>query len=406
MSADEASADTRAEPTGSVAAATSAGLVYVSDHDAGIRRRRRGRSFNYRRQGIPVRDANTLARIRALAIPPAYEDVWICANANGHLQATGRDARGRKQYRYHPQWNASRGVGKFDRVIAFGEALPRLRRRLRRDLAQRGFPRDKVLAIVVAVMTETLLRVGNAEYARTNRSYGLTTLRNQHVRFVKGGRARLRFRGKGGIDHDIAIDDVRLVKLMRRVQQLPGQSLFQYLDDGGETHPVGSGQINDYLREAMGESFTAKDFRTWGGTLAAFHLFAAIPLEAVVIDEAGVTRTVRGEAELTALQNAVIAEVAAGLGNMPAICRKAYIDPAVFAGWRAGTLQRSANGARGARQWEQAALGFLRQARRADARVRASAPGRAGARRPRAARRLVKGGTRGKLADSRRELHP
>lgn len=353
--------------------ASAAGLVYVSDGAPGIRRLRQGTGFRYLTPaGKPVRDTATLARIDALAMPPAYVDVWICTLANGHLQATGRDARGRKQYRYHSEWNASRGTGKFERVIAFGEALPRLRRRLRRDLALAGFPRDKVLAIVVAVMTETLVRVGNSEYARSNRSYGLTTLRNQHVRFVKGGRAQLKFRGKGGIEHDIALDNARLVKLMRSVQQLPGQSLFQYLDDNGDAQPIGSGQINDYLRDAMGDAFTAKDFRTWGGTLAAFQQFAGISLTAVIIDHTGVSESPRSEAALASLQNAVIKEVANGLGNTPAICRKAYIDPAVFAGWRDGSLHRIAEGARGARQWEQAALRFLRQARRVAVRGRSA----------------------------------
>jgi len=346
------------------AGATEAGLVYVTDGEPGIRRVRHGAHFRYRLREKPVRDVATLARIRVLAVPPAYSDVWICPRANGHIQATGRDARGRKQYRYHAEWNASRGKGKFERVISFGEALPRLRRRLRRDLALPGFPRDKVLAIVVAVMNETLVRIGNSEYARANRSFGLTTLRNQHVRFVKGGRARLSFRGKGGIDHDVALDDRRLVKLVRHVQQLPGQSLFQYLDDSGKALPVDSGQINDYLRDAMRESFTAKDFRTWGGTLAAFQRLAGISLTAIIIGEDGVTEIPRSEAELTRLQNAVIKEVARELGNTPAICRTAYIDPTVFTGWRDGSLARCAGNARGARQWEQAALKCLRNARR------------------------------------------
>ncbi len=350
------------------AVAAAAGLVYVNDSEPGIRRVRHGSNFRYRLpRGQAVRDAATLARIGALAVPPAYTDVWICTRAHGHIQATGRDARGRKQYRYHAEWNASRGEGKFERVIAFGEALPRLRRRLRRDLALRGFPRDKVLAIIIAVMNETLVRIGNSEYARTNRSYGLTTLRNQHVRFVKGGRARLSFRGKGGIVHDVALDDRRLVKLVRNVQQLPGQSLFQYIDDAGKAQPVDSGQINDYLRDAMGESFTAKDFRTWGGTLAAFQRLAGISLTAIIIGEDGVTKVPRTGSELDRLQNAVIKDVAQELGNTPAICRKAYIDPTVFSGWRDGSLARCSANARGARQWEQAALKCLRNARRVSA---------------------------------------
>jgi len=349
-----------------VQAAADAGLRYVGADAPGIRRRRAGTGFAYAdADGAPVRDAATLERIRALAIPPAWIDVWICAHPRGHVQATGRDARGRKQYRYHAQWQRQRGTGKFDRIVAFGSALPRLRRRLRRDLAQPGFPRDRVLAIVVAALAETLIRIGNHSYARSNRSFGLTTLRNHHVKFVHGGRARLRFRGKGGQQHDVALDDARLVKLVRRCQQLPGQALFQYRDDDGGVRPVDSGQVNDYLRAAMGEDFTAKDFRTWGATLAAFQRLAGTTLPY----RAGAAPP--SERALAALENAVVKEVARALGNTPAITRKAYVDPRVFAGWRDGRLQRSAaaagsNGARGERQWEQATLKFLRRAHHGD----------------------------------------
>jgi len=337
------------------AQAIEAGLVYVSDSEPGIGRRRSGKGFSYRTpDGSAVRDPATLQRIRALAIPPAYTEVWVCRNARGHLQATGRDARKRKQYRYHAQWSAVRGDGKFDRIVAFGKALPKLRRALRRDLALAGYPREKVLAIVVAVMAETLMRVGNTGYARENRSFGLTTLRNRHAEFVRDGRARLRFKGKGGQDNDVVLDDKRLVKLVRGVQQLPGQALFQYRDDKGRVQPVDSGEVNDYLRSAMGESFTAKDFRTWGGTLAAVQRLAATALPAE-----------SAERELQQLQNEVIKSVAEALGNTPAVCRKAYIDPCVFAGWRDGGLQRATNGSRGERQWERAALKFLAQAHRA-----------------------------------------
>ena len=341
-----------------VAAAREAGLVYVSDREPGMTRHRVGDTFEYRHaSGEPVRDEATLQRIRSLAIPPAYMDVWICPRARGHLQATGRDARGRKQYRYHADWQQVRGAGKFDRIIEFGEALPRLRRRLRRDLALRGFPRDKVLAIVVAVMAETLVRVGNDVYARQNRSFGLTTLRNRHVAFLKGGRARFRFRGKSGLEHDIVLDDERLARLVRRCQQLPGQSLFQYRDDAGEVQPVGSDEVNDYLRDAMGEAFTAKDFRTWGGTLTAVQHLARTPLP---LREDGTC----SERALAAAETEVVKQVAQALGNTPSVCRKAYIDPAVFAAWRAGALQALGERARGARQWEQATLKFLRRARR------------------------------------------
>ncbi|MGI8561130.1 MAG: DNA topoisomerase IB [Luteimonas sp.] len=344
-------------------AARSAGLVYVSDDAPGISRRRQGRGFSYRMpDGRLVRSERTLARIRALAVPPAYSDVWICTDPRGHLQATGRDARRRKQYRYHPEWDVVRGDGKFERIVAFGEALPKLRRRLRTHLALRGYPRDKVLAIVVALMAETLVRIGSDSYARSNKSFGLTTLRDKHLRFVAGGRARLCFRGKGGQAHDIAIDDKRLARLARGCQQLPGQTLFQYRDDDGALQPVDSGLVNDYLREAMGADFTAKDFRTWGGTLHAFRLFAATSLPD------GDEGAPPAERALATEQSAVVKDVAAILGNTPAVCRKAYIDPAIFAGWRDGGLARTAEGARGQRQWEQATLRFLKQARRASGR--------------------------------------
>ena len=355
-----AAMETRAgQGDGKAQAAAAAGLRYVSDREPGIRRLRHGRGFAYRdADGKAVRDKATLARIRTLAVPPAWTDVWICADPDGHVQATGRDARGRKQYRYHAQWSTARGNGKFDHVVGFGEALPALRRCLRRDWKLAGFPRDKVLAIVVGVMAETLIRVGNPEYARSNRSYGLTTLRNRHVAFLAGGRARFRFRGKGGLEHDVVLDDKRLVALMRRCQQLPGQALFQYQDDAGNAVPVDSGEVNAYLRASMGADYTAKDFRTWGATLSAFQRLArtAIPLKK--------DGTPASERAHVTMQNAIIREVAEALGNTLAVCRKSYIDPAVFAGWRDGSLQRAAAQARGERQWELAALRFLRRARR------------------------------------------
>ena len=344
-------------PSDAEATAAHAGLRHVTDAMPGIRRRRAGSGFAYRRaDGSAVHDEATLARIRKLAIPPAWTDVWICPHPRGHLQASGRDARGRKQYRYHAEWSEVRGNGKFGRVVAFGEALPKLRKRLAGDLAQKGFPRTKVLAIVVSLLGETLIRVGNPEYARTNRSYGLTTLRNRHVEFVRGGRARFRFRGKGGQDHDVVLDDRRLVRLLRNCQQLPGQSLFQYRDDDGELVPVDSDEVNDYLREATGATFSAKDFRTWGGTMAAFQRLARTTLPYRADGKPA------GERALAGLERAVVKEVASALGNTPAVCRKAYIDPVVFDGWRDGTLQRAAADARGERQWESAALGFLRRA--------------------------------------------
>ena len=329
-----------------------AGLVYVSDAQPGIRRLRRGKHFSYRdADGQPVTQKAELARIRALAIPPAYEDVWICANPDGHLQATGRDARGRKQYRYHPDWRALRDHGKFDRVLAFGAALPKLRRRTRHDLALSGLSREKVLALLVRLLDETLIRVGNEAYARDNRSYGLTTLRSRHLRVVRG-RLRFCFRGKSGQEQEVELDDRRLARIVRRVQQLPGQRLFQYLDDQGERQPIDSGMVNDYLHEACGEVFSAKDFRTWGGTAHAAGVLACTPLP-----EKGGERARRH-----ALVEAV-KQVAGVLGNTPSVCRKSYIHPEVFEGWRDGSLHRAITPACAGqpRQLERATLCFLRQ---------------------------------------------
>ena len=334
------------------ASAREGGLVYVGDGQPGLSRRATATGFRYLDPaGKPVRDAGTLGRIRALAIPPAYREVWICKIANGHLQATGRDARGRKQYRYHPRWAEVRDREKFGRIEAFGAALPRLRRQLRRDLALPGFPERKVAAMVVAVMADTLVRIGNAGYARDNKSFGLTTLRNRHVSFLRGSRARFRFRGKGGIEHDVVLDDAKLARLVQRCQQLPGQHLFQYRDDEGHVQPVDSGMVNDYLRAAMGEAFTAKDFRTWGGTLAAIRLLAEMPW-----DEAGASQRA-----MAAMRKAVETDVARQLGNTPAVCRKSYIDPRVYAAWEGGWLARASSGVRGPRQWEALALKLLRR---------------------------------------------
>ena len=346
---------TRPAPTVDAHAQASArggGLVYVTDAEPGLRRRPAGDGFRYLHpDGRAVRDADTLGRVRALAIPPAYRDVWICVHPEGHLQATGRDARGRKQYRYHPRWNEVRGREKFGRIEAFGAALPRLRRRLRADLKLPGWPQRKVLAIVVAVMADTLVRIGNAGYARDNKSYGLTTLRNRHVQFLRGGRARLRFRGKGGIEHEVAIDDARLARLLRHCGQLPGQQLFQYRDEDGQPRPVDSGMVNDYLREAMGQAFTAKDFRTWGGTLAAIRLLAEMPWD----EDGASARAMAG------MRASVEKAVAAQLGNTPAVCRKSYIDPRAYRAWETGWLARASAGVRGPRQWEALALRMLRR---------------------------------------------
>ena len=309
--------------------AAATGLIYVSDSDPGIRRRRRGSGFTYEKPGKRlVRNKAELRRIASLAIPPAYRDVWICTHPRGHIQATGRDACGRKQYRYHRQWRAARDLAKFDRMIDFGSALPKLRRHLRRDLARSGLPREKVLAVIVSMLDSTRARIGNPEYARQN-SFGLSTLRNRHVQFIRDGRALLRFRGKGGVRHEIVVDDKRLVRLVRRCQELPGQQLFQYLDEDGRRCPVGSAEVNDYLRETMGGEFTAKDFRTWSATTRTVVLLSR-------------TRRPRRPSERACQSSItrVVRRVAEELHNTPAVCRKSYINPAVFDAWRSGHLQR------------------------------------------------------------------
>jgi len=314
------------------------GLVYVSDGARGIRRKRLSRPdskkprFEYLGpSGRRVTDTRTLQRIAKLAIPPAYEDVWICANPKGHLQATGRDARGRKQYRYHPDWRIARDDHKHSRMRDFGSALHRLRAAVRRDLRRPGLPREKVLALVVKLLDATQIRVGNEEYARTNGSFGLTTLRDRHAKFPRPGKALLQFRGKGGTEHDVLVDDARLAKLVRRCQELPGQALFQYVDDAGGHRAIDSGQVNEYLRERMGGEFTAKDFRTWHATLHALTLLGRTPLPER-----------RSEAALRRCTNAVVKEVASGLRNTPAVCRKSYINPAVFVAWQDGKLRAAA----------------------------------------------------------------
>jgi DNA topoisomerase-1 len=305
--------------------AQAAGLRYVSDASPGIARRRSGRGFSYvAPDGRLLRDRATLTRIRSLAIPPAYTDVWICPTPNGHMQATGRDARGRKQYRYHPKWREVRDETKFGRMLAFSEALPRLRERLEQDLARPGLPREKVLATVVRLLECTGIRVGNDEYARTNRSFGLTTLRDHHVE-VSGSKLRFEFRGKSGKTHRVALSDRRLARIVARCQALPGADLFQYVDDEGKRVSIGSGDVNDYLRELTGEDFTAKDFRTWTGTLQA--------VEAL---EANGPPGSEREAKAAILQ--AVDHVAEQLNNTRAVCRKYYVHPAVLETFQAGTL--------------------------------------------------------------------
>ena len=317
------------------AEARDAGLRYSTDAEAGIHRRAVEKSFVYfRAKGERVRDAAILARIKHLAIPPAWTDVWISPHGNGHIQATGRDARGRKQYRYHADWRQQRDASKFGRMIAFAQALPRLRRRVTRDLSRRGMPREKVLATVVRLLEVTLIRVGNDEYARENRSFGLTTMRNRHAR-VAGQNIRFAFSGKSGKRHDITLHDPKLARIVRRCQELPGQELFGYEDDEGRTHSVDSRDVNDYIRGITGEDFTAKDFRTWAGTVLA--AIALQKLEAVV-EKARAKKNV-----VDAIQ-----AVARMLGNTPAVCRKSYVHPGIVESYLAGdtivTVREGAHG--------------------------------------------------------------
>lgn len=306
--------------------APEAGLRWWSDGDAAILRRRSGRGFAYRDPaGQPVRDRPTLARIRTLAIPPAWTDVRICPDGRGHIQATGRDAKGRKQYRYHPRWRATRDEAKFRRLIAFGEALPRIRGQVDADLARPGLPQAKVLALVVRLLELTLARVGNEEYARVNRSFGLTTLRNPHAR-VRGSEVRLRFRGKSGRVHEIGLRDRRLAGLVRRCQELPGRELFAYVDDDGTVRDVRSEDVNEYLRDAAGLDVTAKMFRTWAATvLAARVLRSAVPAE-------------RGRRVTTHAVGEAMQVVSQRLGNTPAVARRSYVHPAVLEAFLDGSL--------------------------------------------------------------------
>ena len=323
-------------------------LAYVSDLDPGIRRRKAGHGFNYLDpDGKPITGEPTLDRIRKLAIPPAWTDVWIAPTERGHIQATGRDARGRKQYRYHERWREVRDGGKYDRLIAFGRALPKLRTQVKHDLARRGLPREKVLAAVIQVMEITLIRVGNEEYAKTNKSFGLTTLRNRHAK-VGAARAVFEFRGKSGQMHTTGFSDRRLARIVKACQDLPGQRLFQYLDDEGQRHAVESSDVNAYLREALGDDFSAKDFRTWAGTLAAARALVSLP-ECADQGDAG--------------HNVVtcVKAVAGVLGNTPAVCRKAYIHPAVLEAYEAGDLPLRAT--QSDRAFELAVLRFLEKAR-------------------------------------------
>ncbi|MBC8135500.1 MAG: DNA topoisomerase IB [Fibrella sp.] len=300
-------------------AAKSAGLRYVTDGKPGIRRvGETKQGFHYiAPDGTAISDEATLERIRKIGIPPAYTDVWICPHATGHLQASGRDAKNRKQYRYHAKWREARDENKYDRMMAFGDALPALRARVAEDLARRGLPREKVLATVIRLLETTRIRVGNEEYAEANQHYGLTTLRNRHVT-VEGGTLRFSFVGKSGVRHRLELKSRKLAKIVQNVRDLPGQELFQYVDaETGDIKPVHSEDVNEYLREITGESFSAKDFRTWSGTVLCAMELAAF--------ETAPTATVAKENVVQAIRT-----VAAHLGNTPSVCRKCYVHPAIL----------------------------------------------------------------------------
>ncbi len=325
-----------AEVPDAVAAAHAAGLRHVDDHGTGLRRHATGRRLRQGKHwvaefeivdhdGRRVRDPATLERVRKLAIPPAWTDVWICTLPEGHVQATGRDARRRKQYRYHPRWRTQRDGTKYSRMIALGHALPALRRRVAADLRRPGLPRAKVLATVVRLLETTFIRVGNEEYARSNRSYGLTTLKDRHVRFAPGG-LRFRFRGKSGVFHEISVHDAKLARIVRRCRELPGQELFQYQEDDGRRATIDSADVNAYIREAVGDDFTAKDFRTWAGTV-----LAGVALCELAAERGGGRPTRRDVTR-------AVSRVAERLGNTVSVCRKSYVHPAVITSYVEGTL--------------------------------------------------------------------
>ncbi|HET9100007.1 MAG TPA: DNA topoisomerase IB [Acidobacteriaceae bacterium] len=337
--------------------ARDAGLRYVSDRQPGIQRKRQGKGFRYIGvDGSLVRDPDVLGRIKSLVIPPAWKQVWICPDPKGHLQATGRDAKGRKQSKYHPRWREVRDETKYERMVLFGASLPAIREQVERDLALAGVPRRKVLATIVRLMETTYIRVGNAEYARENHSYGLTTMRGRHVQ-VDGSKITFKFQGKSGVRHTVDVQDRRLAKIVRQCQDLPGYELFQYVGDDGETHSIDSADVNDYLREISGREFTAKDFRTWAGTLLA----------CVALQECNAF-----ESESQAKKNVVraIQSVSEQLGNTPSVCRKCYVHPVVLENYMSGmmknipkpsTQRRRALAAHALRQEESALIRLLKR---------------------------------------------
>jgi DNA topoisomerase-1 len=350
-----------------VLSAREAGLRYVSDTRPGIRRQMGRLGFKYLdTSGRVIRNTQEIARINKLAIPPAWTDVWICPDPRGHIQATGRDAKRRKQYRYHSDWRATRDETKYDRMLAFAAALPKIRQRTNADLARPGLSRERVLATVIQLLEKSLIRVGNDEYAKKNRSYGLTTMRNRHVE-VRGSTITFEFKGKSGKSHSVAVGDKRLARIVKACQDLPGQQLFAYVDEAGEHHDVGSADVNAYLKEITGEDFTAKDFRTWAGTVLACT--ALRELEA-------------GESQAKAKKNVVraIDAVAGMLGNTTAVCRKSYIHPAVIDSYMDGSMpgarsRRLASPRKkaGLRPDEVAVLGLLEQRLAKEARRRKAA---------------------------------
>ena len=320
-------------------------LSYVNDNEPGVTRKRAGSGFSYRwPDGTLVKDAATLARIRKLAIPPAYAEVWICPDANGHVQATGRDAKNRKQYRYHPEWTTLQSETKFARMAAFGRVLPGVRARVDADMARPGLPREKVLAAVVRLLELTLIRVGNDEYAKTNKHFGLTTMRDKHV-VVEGAEVAFEFTGKSGVEHRTGLRDRRLARVVKACQDVPGQRLFQYLDDNGERSAIDSNDVNAYLKEVSGQTFTAKDFRTWAGTIAAAKALALQPRPST-------------QTEAKRLLNTCVKATAGLLGNTPAVCRASYIHPAILEAFTDHRLPDSFAAAEGT-DYEAAVLEFL-----------------------------------------------
>ena len=358
------------------AAARLAKLRHVGDDMPGITRTRARHGFDYRRpDGSLVDDFETLSRIKRLAIPPAWTAVWICPNANGHIQATGRDARGRKQYRYHPRWRQVRDASKYGKLLIFAGALPSIRARIDADLRRRGLPRERVLAAVVRLMETTFFRVGNTEYAKANGSFGLTTLRGRHVA-VEGSRVHLSFRGKSGRRHESDLHDRRLARIIHACRELPGYELFQYLDEAGERHTIDSGDVNDYLRDITDQDITAKDFRTWAGTMLAARTLQQLPV-----------RPTESQKKHTIVR--AVEEVAKHLGNTPAICRRCYIHPAIFEGYLDGSLLPALQQYRGRAEMglhadEAAVVAFLQS------RLESALPSGLGARRPEAYNRSSK----------------